>query len=163
MNKVLFNINSVTAGVHWRTYKTKYSRMDQVKFVEDSLWRIGRDMVWLSRPYPFKFFKGCLLQILLGPFLNTLSHLYLVLEMLEIAFYLTLSAFIISFINIIFHYCNLNNYFFLHTTRSGLRSYSKTVTLLYWIVVSDYSEDFGNYYPLENKLSFLLCKLCLYF
>ena len=121
--------------------------------------------VWsaLSRPYPFKFFKGCLLQILLGPFLNTLSHLYLVLEMLEIAFYLTLSAFIISFINIIFHYCNLNNYFFLHTTRSGLRSYSKTVTLLYWIVVSDYSEDFGNYYPLENKLSFLLCKLCLYF
>ena len=28
----------------------------------------------LSRPYPFKFFEGCLLQILLGPFLNTLSH-----------------------------------------------------------------------------------------
>ena len=27
----------------------------------------------LSRPYPFKFFKGCLPQILLGPFLNTLS------------------------------------------------------------------------------------------
>ena len=32
--------------------RTKYSRMDQVKF-----------------------FKGCLPQILLGPFLNTLSHL----------------------------------------------------------------------------------------
>ena len=28
----------------------------------------------ISRPYPFKFFKGCLPQILLGPFLNTLSH-----------------------------------------------------------------------------------------
>ena len=27
-----------------------------------------------SRPYPFKFFKGCLPQIFLGPFLNTLSH-----------------------------------------------------------------------------------------
>ena len=26
--------------------------------------------------YPFKFFKGCLPQILLGPFLNTLSHLH---------------------------------------------------------------------------------------
>ena len=25
--------------------------------------------------YPLKFFKGCLPQILLGPFLNTLSHL----------------------------------------------------------------------------------------
>ena len=29
----------------------------------------------LGRPYHFKFFKGCLPQILLGPFLNTLSHL----------------------------------------------------------------------------------------
>ena len=29
----------------------------------------------LSRPYPFKFFKGCVPQILLGSFLNTLSHL----------------------------------------------------------------------------------------
>ena len=28
----------------------------------------------LRRPYPFKFFKGCLSKILLGPFLNTLSH-----------------------------------------------------------------------------------------
>ena len=32
-------------------------------------------MVCLSRPYPFKFFKGCFPQILLGPFLNTLSHM----------------------------------------------------------------------------------------
>ena len=28
-----------------------------------------------SRLYPFKFFKGCLTQILLGPFLNTFSRL----------------------------------------------------------------------------------------
>ena len=29
--------------------------------------------VWsaLGRPHPFKYFKGCLPQILLGPFLNT--------------------------------------------------------------------------------------------
>ena len=32
-------------------------------------------MVCLSRSYPYKFFKGGLPQILLGPFLNTLSHL----------------------------------------------------------------------------------------
>ena len=32
-------------------------------------------MVCLSRPYPFKFFKGCLPQVLLGPFLNALSHI----------------------------------------------------------------------------------------
>ena len=37
-----------------QSYETKYSRMDQVKF-----------------------FKGCLPQMLLGPFLNTLSHLKL--------------------------------------------------------------------------------------
>ena len=30
-------------------------------------------MVCLSKPYPFKSFKGCLPQISLGPFLNTLS------------------------------------------------------------------------------------------
>ena len=34
-------------------------------------------MVWWSRPYNFKCFKGCLPQILLGTFLNTLSHLLL--------------------------------------------------------------------------------------
>ena len=29
----------------------------------------------LGRPYPLKLFKGCLSQILLGPFFNTLSHI----------------------------------------------------------------------------------------
>ena len=32
-------------------------------------------MVCLSRPYPFKRFKGCLPQNLLSSFLNTLPHL----------------------------------------------------------------------------------------
>ena len=34
-------------------------------------------MVCLRRTYHFKFFKGCLPQILLGPFLNTLSQMSL--------------------------------------------------------------------------------------
>ena len=97
-----------------------------------------------------------------------LDHLYLVLEMLEIAFYLILSAFIISFINIIFYHCNSNNYFFIHTTQNGLRSYSKTVTLLsllYWIVVSGHFAVLGENFPLENKVLkfFIMWKLCLYF
>ena len=50
----------------------KYSRMDQVKFVEDIL---DECVVCWGRPYHFKFFKGCLPQILLGPFLNTLTQL----------------------------------------------------------------------------------------
>ena len=32
---------------------------------------------YLSRPYHFKFFKGCLSQISLGPFLITVSQMYL--------------------------------------------------------------------------------------
>ena len=35
-------------------------------------------MVCLSRPYPFKFFKGCLPQILRSPLLNTFSHFSLI-------------------------------------------------------------------------------------
>ena len=53
---------------------SRYSRMDQVKFVEDSLFEEGI-MVSLNRPYHFKFFKGCLPQVLLGPFLNSLTHI----------------------------------------------------------------------------------------
>ena len=34
-------------------------------------------MAYLRRPYPFKFFKGCLPQILLSPFFNTLSQIFL--------------------------------------------------------------------------------------
>ena len=49
--------------------------MDQVKFVQDSLWKIWSDMVCLGRPYHLKFFNSCLPQILLGPLLNILSHL----------------------------------------------------------------------------------------
>ena len=38
----------------------------------------------LGKPYPFKFLKGCCLpQILLGPFLNTLSQLTLTLKRLR--------------------------------------------------------------------------------
>ena len=42
----------------------RYSRRDQVKFVEGSL-----------RPCHFKIFKSCLPQILLDPFLNTLTQI----------------------------------------------------------------------------------------
>ena len=50
-----------------------YSRMDQIKFVEERLQKILSDMICLNRPYHFQFFKGYLSQILFDPFLNTLS------------------------------------------------------------------------------------------
>ena len=60
-----------------QTHGSRYSRLGEVKCVEDSLWKIWSNLVYLSRPYHFKFFKGCLPQILLGPFLNTLTHIFL--------------------------------------------------------------------------------------
>ena len=35
----------------------------------------GKQPYRLFRQYSFKFFKGCLHQILVGPFLNTLTHI----------------------------------------------------------------------------------------
>ena len=57
---------------------SRCSRMDQIKFAEDSLYKIqsDSDMFCQSRSYHFKFFKGCLPQILLGPFLNTSTKCY---------------------------------------------------------------------------------------
>ena len=54
---------------------SRYSRIDPVKFVENSLLKNWTDMVCLGRSYHFKYFKGCLPQILLGPFLNTLTQM----------------------------------------------------------------------------------------
>ena len=38
------------------------------------------DMVCLGRPGDFKFFKGCLPQILLGQFFNALTRMLLILK-----------------------------------------------------------------------------------
>ena len=46
------------------TDETKYSGIDQVKLVED-----------LKQIISLHFFDGCLLHILLGPFLNTLPQM----------------------------------------------------------------------------------------
>ena len=49
------------------------------KFVEDSLLKIWSDMICLGK----HFFKGCLPQLLLGPFLNTLTYLSWLLNLIE--------------------------------------------------------------------------------
>ena len=45
-----------------------------------------RKYICLDRPYHFKLFKGGLPQILLGPFLNTLTHLMLMSHITWVAF-----------------------------------------------------------------------------
>ena len=42
------------------------------EWTKENLWKTA-----FSRPYPIKFFKGCLPQILLGPFLNTWAQICL--------------------------------------------------------------------------------------
>ena len=59
----LFPIRTAATGLtNLPLYVTMYSIMDYLKFIE-------------NRPYNFKFFKGCLSQNLIGPFLNTLSYI----------------------------------------------------------------------------------------
>ena len=36
-------------------------------------------MVYLGRPYHFKFFNGCLPQNLIGPFVSSLTHILLLI------------------------------------------------------------------------------------
>ena len=50
------------------------------EWIKENLWKTNFNKIWSdlvcpSRRYHFSFFKGCLPQILLGPFLNTLPHL----------------------------------------------------------------------------------------
>ena len=60
------------------TNGTKYSRVDQVKFVEDSIWKIWRDMIFLSRPYPFKFLKAAFHKFCLSALEYFLANISLI-------------------------------------------------------------------------------------
>ena len=53
------------SGLLWLN-EAKYSRMDQLKFVEDSFLKIWSDMVCLGRPYHLKFFKPIFLNFYLS-------------------------------------------------------------------------------------------------
>ena len=52
----------------WEIFGSKYSRMDQVKFVATAFKKF--EEIWFA----FTFSKGCLPQILLGPFFNPGTH-----------------------------------------------------------------------------------------
>ena len=57
-----------------KVFKDGPSKICRRQSVKNLKWY---DMVYPSRPYHFKFFKGYLPQILLCPFLNTLTQLLL--------------------------------------------------------------------------------------
>ena len=58
-----------------RNIWVKVFKNGPIKICGRRLSKIWSDMVYLSRRYHFKFFKGCLPQNFLGPFLNTLTHI----------------------------------------------------------------------------------------
>ena len=70
----------------WNTYISKYSKYSKVTLE----YKNG-----LGRPYHFKIFKGCLPQILLGPFLNTMTHFSLCISSLTYLYYLHTWKFIV--------------------------------------------------------------------
>ena len=53
--------------------RTRFHRL--IKNIWDKVFKTGPSKINLSRPLPFNFFKGCLPQVLLGPLLNTFSHI----------------------------------------------------------------------------------------
>ena len=56
--------------------ETRMHYQEVWKFLK-TLDRAGLKIAFDIIPFHFKFFKGCLPQIFLGPLLNTLSHLFL--------------------------------------------------------------------------------------
>ena len=89
--------------------------MDQGKFVEDCLYKI-----WSGH---FKFFRGCLPQILIGPLFNTLTQMVVSLTFYKLALY-KIPFKIILFIQVsilelsdfsdftnpqVFHICNIKS------------------------------------------------------
>ena len=74
-----------TSGMEWVKISDTYLGKSIQEWTNQNLWKIAlkkisRDMACLSRPYSFNFFKSCLPQILLGPLLNTLLHISLILQ-----------------------------------------------------------------------------------
>ena len=58
-----------------KLFGTEYSKMGQVKYMEDSLKEIWSDMVCFKRSYHFNFLKVSLPKSLPDLFLNTSLHL----------------------------------------------------------------------------------------
>ena len=117
-------------------------------------------MVCLSRPYPFKLFKGCFPQILLGPLLHTLSHVILAQSVAECSRFL------------VFEDVDCAMLFLIHFRASLLNIIFNPYPIFYSYIVqngSSFSLLLNNFYLLINvDMSFLkqlyvrfFCVLCI--
>ena len=81
--KFLWDVQLISSG--WKFLKLFFMTVNAIKWKFDSATSITqvlskhKYMVSLSRRYHFMLFRGCLSQILLGPFLNTLTHLIMII------------------------------------------------------------------------------------
>ena len=62
---------------HWKLIQDLVEGKVSRLFQEEKEWNIGWKCLSRPYPYPFKFFKVCVRQILLGPFWNSLSQIIL--------------------------------------------------------------------------------------
>ena len=97
-------------------------------------------MISLSRPYRFKIFKRCLPQILLGPFLNTLTHLLLEIQNAMVGYAIPILEYNIE----ISAYSTAN---FIPLSQSDYRYFYMLA------MISKYSMSFIEYQKLHSRVS----------
>ena len=72
------NDKNQVSNIWDKVFKNGSSKICGRQSLKNLKWQCLSDMVCLSRRYHFTFFKGCLRQILLGPFLNNLPYFMLI-------------------------------------------------------------------------------------
>ena len=96
--------------------------------MEDSLSKIWRDIFCLNTPYPFNSFKGCLPQIFLSPFLNTLSHIINGNVLVSLwVFWIRFTPLLCAFVN--FKHAMSTGYGIIHLVCT--QNFPKNLSLLY--------------------------------
>ena len=118
-------------------------------------------MVCLSRPYPFRFFKGFLPQILLGLLLNTFSQIYIMSSLCTLKIYkLEKIALFFSLASKLTHRKSLGIVFviFCHICNRFLRKLStiqrkQILSKVFWIQYQAFLETFLAHFMAPQFLS----------
>ena len=82
MNIILLNVKYMAQGIQEWTKQNLWKTVFKIAGLRPAILLKKT----LSRPYHFNFFKDCLPQILLGPFLTTLTHIMLMRKVSLISF-----------------------------------------------------------------------------
>ena len=70
----IYSLPTQDLGLYKKIIQYRYFVMNFAKIFRTLFLQNIFEWLFLQIPYHFKLFKGCLPQVLLGPFLNTLTH-----------------------------------------------------------------------------------------